>query len=222
MEKDLEIVTSLDQHLSVDHQDILEEVEIAITNAVQSKDVEVAFEFCKRMIGQMKRSGIALAKALWMINKNWNIFMIGDEFIPTTQEYTGLHYHTIERYVKVWEMLTNYVPASFKEEIEQKNIKSLIPIANAIAQGYEVQDDEWERLAKAPDFNEISRIVREEIKDEAPRKNNLMLKLDGRGSIWAYTNEGAFFVGSLEIEDDNPTVKKAVERIVSNSGILKG
>ena len=222
MDKDLEITTSLDQHIIVEDDDVLQEVEHSISDALKSKDIELAFDFCKRMIGQMKKSGIALAKALWMIDKAWEEFKLGDDFLPTAQDYLGLHPHTIERYVKVWDMLVNYVPAELKDEIQQKNIKSLVPIANAIYQGFEIEKETWNSLANATDFNEISRIVREEVKEENPRKNNLTLKLDNMGSIWAYNSGERFFVGSLEIKDDNDIVKKAVERIISHSGILKG
>lgn len=222
MDKELEITTSLDQAIRVEHQDILDEVEHGITEAVQSKDVDLAFHFCQRMIGEMKRSGIGLAKALWMINKNWALFGIGDDFEPTAQYHLGLHPHTIERYVKVWEMLTNYVPLDLKGEIQNKNIRSLIPIANAVAGGYEIEEDTWEKLADAPDFTEISKIVREEVTKKPARRNNLTLKMDKDGSLWAYTNSGVFFVGSLETKDSNEFVRKAVDRIVVNSGILRG
>ena len=69
--EELEIVTSLDQEVSVVYQDVLDEVESTISLAVQDKDVEIAFAFCRRMKSQIKRSGLALAKALWMIEKNW-------------------------------------------------------------------------------------------------------------------------------------------------------
>jgi hypothetical protein len=222
MDKDLEITTALDQSLSIENIDILEEVEYEIYAAVRKGDADLAFGFCKRMIGEMKRSGIALAKALWMINKNWLSFHVGDEFEPTAQDYTGLHPHTIERYVKVWEMLANYVPTEFKNEIQHKNIRSLIPIANAVAQGYEIDTEVWEKLVQAPDYSEISKIVREDVKDESPRKNNLTLKVDNNGSIWAYNNNNVLFIGSLEVRDTNEIVKKAIERIINNSGMLRG
>lgn len=222
MERDLEITTSLDQNIQTQHQDILETVELAIADAVKNRDVDLAFHFCQKMIGEMKRSGIGLAKALWMINKNWSLFQIGDDFEPTAQDYLGLHPHTIERYVKVWEMLTNHVPLELKDEVQQKNIRSLIPIANAVAAGYEIEGETWEKLAEAPDYSEISKIMREDVTKKPARKNNLTLKVDNRGSIWAYTTNGAFFVGSLEIRDENEFVKKAVERIITNSGMLRG
>lgn len=222
MDKELEITTPLDQSLQVDHIDILTEVDTFISGAIASKDVEYAFSFCKRMTDTMKRSGIALAKALWLIKHNWDIFQIGDDFEPTAQDYTGLHPHTIERYVKVWDMLINYVPAQLKEDALQKNIRSLIPIANAVAQGYEIENDTWDKLVKAPDYNEVSRIVREEVKEVNPRKSNLTIKVDQRGSLWAYANNGVYFVGSLEMKDENEFVRKAVERIITNSGILRG
>lgn len=220
--QNLEITTSLDQSLITEDQVIFQEVDERITDAIKQRNADLAFVFCKQRLIHIKRESLYLAKALWMISKSWDIFQLGDDFIPTANDYLGLHPHTIERYVKIWEMLTNYVPAQFKDDIQQKNINSLIPIANALAAGYEVEEDVWKRLAEAPDNREISSIVREEVTGKEPRKNNLTLKVDIRGSIWAYTKSGVFFVGSLEIEDENEFVKKSIERIIANSGMLRG
>lgn len=222
MEKELEISAPLDQSLVVDDSDILLEIEVRINRAISLHDADEAFLVCEAMIGQMKRSGIALAKALWMIKTDWDKLSIGDDFFPTAQHYLGLHPHTIERYVKVWDMLDKYVPESIRAKIQQKNIKILIPIANAIAQGFEIEDSTWKKLVAAPDYSEVSKIVREEIKDESPRKNNLTLQVDGLGSVWAYNSGEKYYVGSLEVGDERDIVIKAIERIISNSGILKG
>lgn len=222
MDKDLEITVSLDK-LQVEHQDILSEVDEHIKYAIEAKDVELAFMFCKDRLIKIKNEGLALAKALWMINYNWNVFKLGDEFLPTANDYLGsyLHPHTIERYVKVWNMLTSYVPEELKEELKGKNIKYLIPIANAVASGYEVDNETWEKLADAP-MSEIPEIVREDITKKPARKNNLTLKIDENGSIWAYTISGRYFIGSLEVKIEEEHVQKAVNRIITNSGILRG
>lgn len=220
MDKELEITTPLDRNINTENKSLLDEIEKDIEQAVNHKDAEEAFAVCERMVGNIRRSGIALAKALWMINKHWSVFQLGDEFEATAQHYLDLHPHTIERYLKVWEMITNVVPAEFKEDLQQKNIKSLIPVANAVAQGYEFEDKDWERITKSTDYAEVSKAV-QEATGKTPRSNNLSLKIDEHGSIWAYTPHAVLFVGSLEIQDPDPIVRKAIERIISNSGILK-
>lgn len=220
MDKELEITTPLDRNIDTENQSLLDEIEKDIEEAVRHQDAEEAFAICERMVGNIRRSGIGLAKALWMINKYWDVFQIGDEFEATAQHYLSLHPHTIERYVKVWEMITNVVPAEFKEDLQQKNIKTLIPIANAVAQGYEFENKDWETITNSADYAEVSKAVRDAT-GKTPRSNNLSLKIDANGSIWAYTPTSVVFVGSLEIKDTDPTVRKAVERIISNSGILK-
>lgn len=222
MAEELEITTSLDRGLIVQNDSVLKEVDEQIHYAIDHKDIEYAMEFCRKQMDKMRLSGIALAKALWLIERNWIVFKIGDDFIPTVQDYLGIHTHTIERYVKVWEMVTNHVPEELKEEMIQKPIGALIPVANAIAQGFTIEQGEWEKIVEAPDRNSIALIVREDVKNTTTRKNALIIKLDERGSLWVYSTNTKEFVGSLEITDESDAVRKAIERIVANSGILKG
>ena len=224
MTEDLELTTPLDRAslVLVDTSTVLQEVEEQINHAIETKDIDFAMQYCRHQMDKMRLSGISLAKALWLIEKNWNIFRLGDDFIPTTQDYLGIHPHTIERYVKVWEMVALHVPKEFQDQIIQKPIGSLIPAANAVAQGYEIDKDEWEKIIHAPDKNTVAMIVRDEIKEATPRKNALGLRMDNNGSLWVYAGNTVSFFGSLEIKDENDYVQKAIERVIANAGIMRG
>ena len=220
MTEEFSITTSLDQSLPVDIQEELDRVDIVIKQSVATKDIEIAYGLCEDYIVGMKRRGLALAKALAKIEDNWDAYNIGDNFLDTTYMYLGIHRHTVERYCKIWRLFS-YVPDKYLEDVQQMGIKSIIPIANAVSQGYELDEDDWEEVLSDSSFANVNKYIREEVKGKEPRKSGLSLSLDREGSLWAYAEDKHFFIGSLEVVDDEPIVKKAIQRIVNNSGILE-
>ena len=219
---DIMLVGSLDQPIVTDNGWILERIDVIIQESVQKHDAIIALNVCKQLVEISKTSGLALAKALYLIKINWDEYDVGDEFTNTVLDYTGLHQHTIDRYVSVWAMFANHnVPKDLLEEVIQRNIKDLIPVAKAIEQGYEIDRDNWEAIAEATDFAEVAKIVREDIKQKEPRKGSLQLYMDRTGTIWAFQNDERKFVGSLEVTDEDEVVQKAINRIINGSGIIK-
>jgi hypothetical protein len=215
------IITSLDQPLDIDDKEILQKAENVIQEAIEQQNAYIALNVCRELVGVGKLSGMALAKILYSIKDSWESFDIDDWFEDVVYEYIGLHQTTVTRYVRVWEMYAEEkIPKKFEEKIQQRNIKEQIPIANAIAQGCEIDDDDWKELADAPDLSTVLRVVRD-ISGKPPRKSSLQIYLDRDGSLWAYQENQKGFVGSLEVDDKEELVKKAIERLVKNSGVMK-
>ena len=212
---------NLDQSLPVDATTELKIVDEIFETSIKENDPEIMFTYLVGIQQQFQVKGLALCKSLHLMNKYWEAFEIGDNFLDTAVQYLGIHRHTIERYVKVWDMFS-VAPKLLVPELQQKGISSLIPIANAVAQGYNIDDSVWDRLADAPDRNSVSKIINEEVKDmEGTRSNRLTILLDRKGSLWAIMDEERVFIGSLEIEDDNSIVQKAIERLTKNSGVVR-
>ena len=212
---------NLDQSLPVDATTELKIVDEIFETSIKENDPEIMFTYLVGIQQQFQIKGLALCKSLHLMNKYWEAFEIGDNFLDTAVQYLGIHRHTIERYVKVWDMFS-VAPKLLVPELQQKGISSLIPIANAVAQGYEIEDAVWDRLADAPDRNSVSKIINEEVKDmEGTRSNRLTILLDRKGSLWAIMDEERVFIGSLEIEEDNAIVQKAIERLTKNSGVVR-
>src|SRR4030042_39514 len=155
---DLYITTPLDQAISVEMSEELTIVDSLMRMSVHNKNLEMVYNYCRTILGDMKKKGLCLSKVLWALEQNWENYEVGDNFLDTTNSYTGLHRHTIERYVKVWQMLKD-APQDVVPELQQQSIKSLIPIAHAVSQGYEIEDDTWKKLASAPDYNTVSHII---------------------------------------------------------------
>lgn len=218
---DLLVVTNLDQALDSDSTDTIKWVRQKVSESIINRDISIIMSVINAMIKVSKETGLGLACGLYLINRNWDTFEIDDKFEDYVFTTSGLHKHTIDRYLAVWAMYEEKsVPENLVPQIQQHNIKAQIPIAKAIEQGYEIGDEQWENLAGATDYNEVSKIVRD-IKGKEPRKGSLQLYLDRDGSIKGYSNHIIYDIGWLDPTDDDEVVQKAVARIVSNSGILR-
>lgn len=214
------IQTSRDQILPIQATKALAEVDAIIENSLDEKDLDIALDFCRNKVEGMKLSGLSLAKALYLIQANWEHYEIGDNYIDTMFYALGIHRHTIDRYNRVWEMLLQ-IPKEYKNDVQQLGMRAMIPIANALHQGYNIENNQWEKLSQSIDSYEVSKYVREEIKEAPPRKSGLTIKIDRSGSLFAYTSLGMVFIGSLEINDPDEIVKKAIARIINNARILE-
>lgn len=201
---------------------VMERVNQIIQDAVEKKNPEIALNACRNLVIATKLSGKALAKILHTLYRYWDDFDTADDFWDTVYLRIGFNRAVVERYVRVGALLTEgVVPEDILPKLEQRNIGEMIPIANTIAQGYKIDPHEWNELVNEPDARSISRKLLE-IRGEEPRKYGLRIYLDGDGSIWTeVTGENRKFVGHLEIEIDEPTVQRAINRIVDHAGIIR-
>jgi hypothetical protein len=219
---DLMISSPLDQETPTNGDWALEMIDQKVNEAIELQDVTILFETIKRLRELAKVTGLALAKALYMVHKHWDVFGDAANFGDEVFAGTGLHQHTSERYVKVWAMFTqNYIPEHLESDFKQKNIKDLIPIANALYQGYEIEDDDWEELAASPDYASVAKVVRDNIKHAEPRKNSLRLFLKRDGTVMCYKGQQQEPVAWLDVTSDSKLIQQAVERIKKNSGMLE-
>lgn len=221
MNDELTVVSPLDQALDTENVELLDWIRSKGEESIQQRDISIIVAPLQAMVRMAKMNGLGLACGLYFIKQHWSDYEIDDEFEDYTFVELGLHRHTIDRYVDVWAMYdTKAMPDEIAPRIMQQNIKSQIPIAKAVAQGYEIDDATWEDLADATDYSEVAKIVRE-VKGKEPRKGSLQLFLDRDGTLHAISDGLMYDIGYLSIWEDEPVVGKAVDRIVSNSGILR-
>lgn len=216
------LVTAFDQSIDTQDLTILDKVGEIIDDAVTKKNAYIALNACKSLVQISRTSGLGLAKIIYLIYVNWEDFGIQDKFEDVVYDYVGLHKYTINKYIRVWGMhQEKQIPEQFEEKIIQRNIRDQIPIANALNQGYKINEDEWDKLANASDFSEVSRIVREDIKKKPMSVDALRLQMDGMGTIWAWKGGKKGMVGTLNIHEQDEMVQQAIQRIINNSGILE-
>lgn len=219
---ELLITTSFDQSIQTEDLSILDRIDSILDEAVKAKNAYIALNACKSLVRVAKTSGIGLAKMLYHIYAKWDEFEINDAFEDIVYEYVGLHKYTVQKYVRVWAMhQENKIPEKYEQEILQRNIKEQIPIANALVQGYKIDDEHWDKLVGASDFTEVAKIVREDIKKKEPSIDALRLYLTKMGAIMAYKGGKTRMVGTLNIRDVDEIVKQAIQRIINNCGIME-
>lgn len=229
MKDDLIVMNSFDEDLPLfkfTEARLLQQVEEAIHEAANAHDAQKATEICAYFQQATKLAGKSLAKALYTFYQRWEDFGIGEEFEDYIHARIGLSMHTIERYVRVAKLLEMLPEAidddEIRDTIKNKGIGQLIPIANAVAQGHEILEEDWERLAEASNWASTAEIIRQ-VKHQERRETALVLTISRTGSIMARQGNGQYkFLGSLEINDQDETVQAGINRIIENSGILKG
>jgi hypothetical protein len=219
MENDL--LGGLDQSVPVDAESILDYVEDIFNKSIEKKNPHIVIDACEKLIAISQLSGLALAKLFYLLDKNWHKYNQKESFEKVAVPRLGRHPHTIERYIRVWKLFAeNLVPDELEDEMKQRNIKELIPIGNAVSEGYDFTEEDWEEIADAPDLSSVSRVVRD-VKGEPPKTGSLQLVMDNIGTLWVYVDNKKYFIGSLEVNDDEEVVQKSINRIIKNSGIMK-
>ncbi len=218
---DLMEINGLDQSLPVDDTAILNKVDAIIEASIEMKNPYHALDFGRDLIQVSQLSGIALAKLFYLLKDIWDGFEIGDDFDTVAYAYVGRSKDTVDRYVRVWEMYEHkLIPEEFETEIRQKNIKDQIYIASMSAQGYEPDDDEWQEIVDAPDYNSVSAQVRK-IKGKKPRKSALLIFISEDGSLTAEQKGITQYVGFLNIDESGDIREKAIQRLLRTAGVLQ-
>ena len=219
--QDEELISALDQPIRFDPRPILDEVETFYQEARATGDAEVVLDRAKSYISNFRMSGLALAKLLYLLKRDWAEYNMGDTFEDTIYDVLGISKLTVNRYIGVWSLFAeNLTPADLSMKLQNKPMKSLIPMAKTVEQGFEVEEEEWQELANAPDDATIRGILRE-IKGQAPRKGGLTIVLKRNGDLIAYIDGTQYSVGYLEVDTTLQPTQKAIERIVSSAGITR-
>jgi len=219
---ELLIISPLDQSLEVEDEDgVLDKIRQIITDSIEEKDAQKALHVCYQIVKILKLGGLALAESLYMISSHWEELNVNDAFEDVVSAKTGLHKFTVQRYVSVWSMYAqDKIPEEYREQVRQMNIKSQIPIAQALDAGYEIDDEEWEELVDAGDFSGVNAKMRD-IKGKEPRSHALILMMDRDGGIKAIKKDEQRYVGWLNVDDKDEVVQQAISRLVKGGGVLE-
>ena len=210
--------TGLDLASPEDDNFWMDRVEEVLEKAFREHDAEYALNACANLINIAKISGKALARMLYTLKTHWDVFDTLETFEDYAYPKLGLDPHTVTRYIKVEEMLRS-LPEGVDPNLTQRPIGQLIPIANAVAQGYEFDSEDWKRFSQAPTEREIRKEILD-ITGKEPRKSGVTIYMDKSGSLWAQNVDERKFIGSLEVQDDDPLIRKAINRIVDRTGVM--
>lgn len=117
-----------------------------------------------------------------------------------------------DRLIRLWECVEGkLVPEGL---LGARTLKELLPITEAISQGYVISEKARKQLEQAVDVGEIGAIL-QKVKGKQPRKGAISLVIDNKGFITAWEDGQAHHVGSLNYAemDTDPVVKKSILRI---------
>ena len=198
---------------------MLDRVDSIISKAIESDDPHYAAQQMQILLSAQQLVGKTLAKFLFLLKYSWGKFSLSkqesfNEFIVGSLNLTD---NTRNTYIHYWEH-RNKLPESFRD----RPIRDLIPVTNAISQGYSVEEETWDDLNNATHVSEIAKIVREDIKGKPPRKGYLQLYLhEDTGDIVAWKDGQRAAVGFLDIYSDDDNVISAIERITKRAGLIR-
>ena len=159
--------------------------------------------------------GKVLAKTLYLLHQNWYSFSISksEKFLDILGT---INITDPQRYLRVGQYID-----SLPQAIQDKPIREIIPITNALSQGYNISDDEFDKLERTTNFPEVQRFVTKDIKGQEPRKSGLLGYLDsGDGTLYCWRDGERYNSGYLDVHSEDEAVQKFINRIVNNTGII--
>jgi len=226
MSDDVAIVGSI----QLSSESIIQNIDEAINRSIAAGDPLIALEYGRSLQVEGQVRGLALAKMLYRMKKNWNIFVsagVEDDFETVVYSVNGYKAGTIDKYVRLWENV--FENASIEEGL--KNRLAALPIGqllllSAAASDGDLTNADWDKVIVASSKEEVRDIVREARGERTNSGTAVSLKLydrDGsqypRGTLVAYQGEDSVVVGYLTMDDLSPLFDKAKSRLINGAGI---
>jgi len=217
------VLSGLDQVLPMQkaQADLLERVDTLIARAVEEGNPDIASGAMVSLAGISRMSGLASAKFIYTFKFSWENFpqSRSQSFEDYANDNLGYHKSTVKRYYNVWDMLVSHdIPKEYSDKLKLQPIRCLISIATMWSQGVQVESNQWMKLANAPDPSTVNKIIRE-IKKVEPKKGSIQIEMAEDGTLYAWKDEKRYFVGSLNVEDKQEVVQKAIARLVGDGRV---
>ncbi len=165
-------------------------------------------------------SGFARAKLLWGAQTWFMKTKQGGNFYEKFGISDKNERTYTDRLIRLWDAIQS---GTIPEEIHKaRKVRELLPISEAISQGYALNEKTWKKLAQAIDMAEIGSII-QEAKGKQPKKSAITFSVDSRGFITAWQEGKPHHAGTLNYADmdTDEVVKKAVLRIKSGKAIIR-
>jgi hypothetical protein len=201
-------------------QEHLDGVDEVLDNIRTNKDFTYGFTALRSMTSMVQVVGITSAKLLHGMKQIWDAAKIDADFFEYATQDFPLKEVTMRRYIAAWDA-TLQAPAELVDDLRTRPMKDLVALGSAIKQGFEI--DDWEELVEAGNSTEFAQIVREKVRQDAPRKNGMTTYLDEEtGDLEVWADGRVFYLGHLDVVSAaaNPIIAKAINRIVDNANVV--
>lgn len=198
-----------------------EETRRILDEVSKTKNFEAGFSYINELHDQGRKFAGMIGIMIEGMEREWKPEEHeGETFLQAAVRYTELHPTTIKRHSKIQRFLeSNVVPENVRDKIKDAGQKSLVRIANMVDR-VEVSQANWKKIAEVAYDEKSLGVVLRKIEKVEPRSNWLSITMDERGRLFENTKRGRKQIGILYVNDDDPDVKKAIERITGCAGIL--
>jgi hypothetical protein len=186
----------------------------------RTKDFKVGIDIYLYVTKVSVAASTIQSTVLYAMLKEWNPEEHdGEQFQDYFVRVAGQDIATIQNKLEVGEMLEK-VPEKYLPDIQAKETKIKNAIADTVLDGYVIEDDQWDRIARADNYQQAAEVVRE-VKGVAPRSQWMKFTIDEHDIVWVHTAEGKFeffrINGDSEIED---VIERAKKRLLRQANIL--
>ncbi len=204
----------------LNRETILQGVEDVVEALYSTGDIQFAVSVLNAFEKFSDISGFARAKLLWA-GKKWftETGQTGDFYEKFGVNEKNEKTYT-DRLIHLWDAIQG---GKIPENIHKnRKVRELLPISEALAQGYVISEDVWKKLGQALDMAEIGSII-QKAKGKQPKKSAITLTVNDRGFITAWQDGQPHHAGTLNYADmeTDDVVRKAVLRIKGGRAIIK-
>lgn len=216
------VAVSSDIDLSkLTREKVLAGVDEAIEHLYETGDIQTAVRILGAFTKFEDMSGIARAKMLWG-SQQWFVDTKQDGDFYEKFGITEKNNRTYtDRLIRLWNCIQDeQVPKAIQKQL---TVRELMPITEALSQGYTISVSMWSKLTQAVDRTEIRAIIQEKVKNKQPRSHTMTFTIDDKGTIYMWLRNKKKFIGSLNLVDaeTDPDLKKGIQRILEGKAIIK-
>lgn len=186
----------------------------------ETKDFDKGFEIVDYIYGMVKGADSIMDVIIKAMEVHWKPEEHdGESFYDAMVRNTELSPVTIMRHTRVGEML-EIVPPEYRPQIEGMDVKSKVAITDTILDGYELTENQWERVANGANYQDRAEVMRE-VKNVAPRSQWMKFTIDEHDIVWVHTAEGKFEFFRINTDPDaEPVIERAKKRLLRQANIL--
>lgn len=225
------LANNQDQPIALSQLDMkmFDEVDSIIASAVTAGDPLVALEYGKDLVGSALMRGLALAKLLYRLRENWEIFKAAgtdDSLEDMAYAHIGRSPETVTKYIRMWESVfeNDDIPENVKKQLMGRSMPELLLITALAREG--TTPETLEEIAHAPDRDAIRDIIKRERGGATSSKNSVYITIEMRegatkpkGTLTAVFGKERTIFGTLDVDSADEFVQKAINRILNSAHI---
>ncbi len=186
----------------------------------RTKDFKVGIEIYLYVTKVSVAASTIQSTVLYAMLKEWRPEEHdGEPFQDYFVRVTGQDIATIQNKLKVGEMLEK-VPEKYLPDIQAKDTKTKNAIADVVLDGYVIEDEQWDRIARSDHYKQAAEVARE-VKNVEPRSNWMSFTIDEHDIVSVHvTGRTVELFRFNNNPEDADVVERAKKRLLRQANIL--